>query len=83
MADKTQLNKALNNGNATVLNRGIAPNQGRFSGNSTVLNPHVSSSDSIVEGTLLCNKYRVVEKMPVVTGEADLYVCAFWNEKLG
>ena len=45
MADKTQLNKALNNGNATVLNRGIAPNQGRSSGNSTVLNPHVASND--------------------------------------
>ena len=81
MADKTQLNQALNNGNATVLNGGIAPNQGRFGESSTVLNPHLSANDSIAEGTLLCGKYRVVEKMSVATGEADLYVCAFSGNK--
>lgn len=81
MADKTQLNSSLNHGNATVLNRSIASNQGQFSGSSTVLNPHLPASDSIAEGTLLCGKYRVIEKMPVVTGEADLYVCTFSNKK--
>lgn len=75
MADKTQLNRTLNHGNATVLNRSIAPNQGRSSGNSTVLNPNISANGTIIAGTLLCGKYRVVEKMSVTTGEADLYVC--------
>ena len=75
MTEKTQLNKSLNNGNATVLNRGIAPKLGRSSGSSTVLNPYLSENGSIAEGTLLCGKYRVVEKMPVITGEADLYIC--------
>lgn len=75
MADKTQLNRTLNSGNATVLNRSIAPNQGRSSGNSTVLNPNISANGTIIEGTLLCGKYRVVEKMSVTAGEADLYAC--------
>lgn len=75
MADKTQLNRTLNSGNATVLNRSIAPNQGRSGGNSTALNPNISANGTIMEGTLLCGKYRVVEKMSVTTGEADLYVC--------
>ena len=82
MADKTQLNKNLNtNGNATVLNRGIAPNQGRSSGSSTVLNPKVAANGTIGEGSLLCGKYRVIEKMSVSTGEADLYVCEYGNQK--
>ena len=81
MADKTQLNQALKNGNATVLNGSIASNQGRFRGSSTVLNPHLSPNGSITEGALLCGKYRVVEKMSVATGEADLYVCAFSGSK--
>lgn len=81
MADKTQLNQALNNGNATVLNRNIASKQGYINQGSTVLNPYLSADDSIAEGTLLCGKYRVIEKMSVVTGEADLYVCTFSNKK--
>ena len=81
MADKTQLNQALNNSNATVLNRNIASNQGYINQGSTVLNPYLSADDSIAEGTLLCGKYRVIEKMSVVTGEADLYVCTFSNKK--
>ncbi|MCD7880941.1 MAG: hypothetical protein LUG47_04595, partial [Clostridiales bacterium] len=75
MAGKTQLNRNLNNGNATVLNRGIAPNQSHAGGSSTVLNPNVSATGAIVEGTVLCGKYRVVEKLLISTGEADLYVC--------
>ena len=81
MADKTQLNKNLNNGNATVLNRGIAPNQGCSGGSATVLNPHVSANGTIGEGTLLCEKYRVIEKMSVTAGEADLYVCHHNSKK--
>lgn len=81
MADKTQLNRTVNKGNATVLNKRIAPNQGRSNGNSTVLNPNISASGAIVEGTLLCEKYRVVEKISVATGEADLYVCSHNSQK--
>ena len=81
MADKTQLNRILNNSNATVINRGIAPNQGRSNGNLTVLNPNISANGAIAESTLLCGKYRVVEKMSVATGEADLYVCSYNSKK--
>lgn len=81
MAGKTQLNRNLNNGNATVLNRGIAPNQSHAGGSSTVLNPNVSATGAIVEGTVLCGKYRVVEKLLISTGEADLYVCVCGGKK--
>lgn len=77
MADKTQLNRNLNNGNATVLNRGIALNQSHSEGSSTVLNPCVAVNDQIGNGTVLCGKYRIIEKMAIVTGEADLYVCSY------
>lgn len=81
MADKTQLNRIPNNSNTTVINRVIAPNQGRSNGNSTVLNPDISVNGAIAESTLLCGKYRVVEKMSVATGEADLYVCSYNSKK--
>ena len=77
MADKTQRNRNLNNGNATVLNRGIAPNRSRSEGSSTVLNPHFAANDQIGNGTVLCGKYRIIEKMTIVAGEADLYVCSY------
>ena len=81
MADKTQINRNLNNSNATVLNRGIAPNQKQPVGNSTVLNPHVMAAGAITAGTVLCGKYRVVQQMSVTTGEADLYICQYQNQK--
>ncbi len=81
MADRTQLNRDLNRSNATVLNQDIAPNQGQSGGGATVLNPKISASDTIGAGSLLCGKYRVVEKMPVVAGEADLYVCRQGSQK--
>lgn len=81
MADKTQINRNLNNSNATVLNRGIAPNQKQPAGNSTVLNPHVMSAGTITVGTVLCGKYTVLQKMAVTTGEADLYICQYQSKK--
>lgn len=81
MADKTRLNRNLNNGNVTVLNSDIAHNQRLSSASSTILNPHVSANSAIGEGFLLCGKYHVIEKMPITTGEADLYVCSHGNKK--
>lgn len=81
MADKMQLNRTVDNGNTTVVNKSIVSNSGHSSGNSTVLNPSISANDAIAEGTLLCGKYRAVEKMSVATGEADLYVCSYNSKK--
>lgn len=55
-----------------LLTGALLPNQGRSNGNLTVLNPNISANGAIAESTLLCGKYRVVEKMSVATGEADL-----------
>lgn len=82
MADKTQLNKNLNHmGNATVINGAISSGRGRPGENATVLNPQVMTSETIGPGTVLCSKYRVVEKMQVTTGEADLYICTFQSKR--
>ena len=81
MAEKTQLNKALNSGSATVLNGSIAPNRNHSSGSTTVLNPHLTANNAITKGAFLCDKYQVVEKLPVNAGEADLYVCVLSGKK--
>lgn len=81
MADKTQINKNLNIGNATVLNTSIASNQNQPGAHSTVLNPHVMAGNTIGIGTVLCGKYCVEQKIPVATGEADLYICHYQNRQ--
>ncbi len=81
MAEKTQLNVNLNMGNATVLNRGIACPAEEPAGNKTVLNPQITMLGEIAAGTVLCGKYRVLKKMEVTTGEADLYICEYQDKK--
>ena len=74
MADTTQLNKNLPGpGNATVVNSSIASGPS----SATILNPHVAADESIGPGALFFGKYMVAEKLPIVTGEADLYVCDY------
>lgn len=82
MADITQINHNLDNaGNVTVLNRDIAPRRERNDSSVTALNPHVMVEAVIVEGMELCGKYRVVEKLAVAAGEADLYLCEFETQR--
>ena len=69
MANKTQLNKELVGGNATVINRSFHQN-----GSATVINPIVAGTSELSAGQVLCGKYSVVKKMDIVTGEADLYL---------
>lgn len=86
MSNKTKLNKNLNiidnSNNSTVLNNKIIHknNKEQLIGNSTVLNPNLVNSRYIAKGTILCNKYRIREKISVATGEADLYVCEYKGE---
>lgn len=72
MANTTQINRNLvQNGNATVVNRSVAN-----SSNSTVVNSALSSTE-IESGTVICDKYKVIEKLDMQSGEADLYKCNY------
>ena len=74
MANKTQLNRAIVGGKATVINRTFQ--QG---GSSTVINPIATGQAELSAGQVLCSKYSVVKKMDIVTGEADLYLVEYNN----
>ena len=65
MSNRTEINP---NVNATVINSEI--------GQATAINPDLAASTAkIVAGTLIADKYEIVEPLSVSTGEAELYVC--------
>lgn len=72
----TQVNQALLSGIQTELNL-ISDSD------ATSINPDVVStiSNDVEPGTILCHKYKVIRKMNVTTGEADLYVCQWQNKQ--
>ena len=72
MANETQINGEIVNGNATVINSSL-----QQSGSETVINPIAAGTTGIVTGQVLCEKYSVVKKMDIVTGEADLYITEY------
>lgn len=71
MSEYTQINK---NVNATVLNP-------MDYDNSTVLNNTINQQNVVDIGVILGEKYIVESKMSFSTGEADLYICGYDNEK--
>lgn len=76
---ETVLNTNLN-GNSTVLNKSLNANgtvlNNEISDNSTVLNNQIAVNTTIEIGTVLFDKYKIVDKLDVTTGEADLYLCS-------
>ncbi len=74
MSNITQINSEIQN-NSTVINSEISVSQ------STVINAELSNADDLPSGTLLLEKYSIIEKMSINTGEATLYVCEYNNEK--
>ena len=72
MDNKTQINPNINN--ATVVNLQI--------GQATSINPSLTSdSAGIANGTLLGEKYQIIEPLNATTGEADLYLCEYDSVK--
>lgn len=69
MSDVTKINNQIN-GNSTVINDEIFS-----SGAATVINTEVASQNGLTEGTVLLDKYRIICKLDISTGEADLYMC--------
>lgn len=67
MSNRTEINP---NVNATVINSEI--------GQATSINPDLAASTAkLAAGTLIADKYVIVEPLSVSTGEADLYVCKY------
>ncbi len=75
MSNETMINPVDNSSNSSVINSELQPN------NATVINTEISSPSNIAEGTTLCDKYTVISKLDINTGEADLYVCDYNSEK--
>ena len=68
MSKKTEINPNVNN--ATVVNTQISQ--------ATSINLSLASNAvGIEKGTLLGNKYKVIESLNVSAGEADLYICEY------
>ena len=67
MSNRTEINPTVN---ATVINSEM--------GQATAINPDLAASTAkIVAGTLIADKYEIVEPLSVSTGEAELYVCKY------
>lgn len=72
MSDKTQVNP-LADAAKTELNTAF--------GNATVINPVVSAPNGqLTIGTVLSEKYEVIRRLDVSTGEADIYICSYQNK---
>ena len=65
LSNATQLNNAVNNGSAS----------------STIVNSALYNLSQIPVGTILCDKYKVVGQMNIMSGEASLFICEYNGEK--
>lgn len=71
MDNKTKINPNIN---ATVINHEMSQ--------ATAINSSIlSSSPKLAAGTLLADKYEIIEPLSVSTGEADLYICKSNNQE--
>ena len=69
MSNKTEINPIIN---ATVVNSEI--------GQATAINKDVVlESSKIASGSVIAEKYKVIEPLSVSTGEADLYICEYMD----
>lgn len=67
----------------TVINNNVKQNETQLnnatvasgSSASTILNSTIYNLSQIPIGTMLCNKYKVVSEMNVMSGEASLFIC--------
>ena len=71
MENKTVINNEVIS-NATQVNPAASVNS--FA-SGTVVNSVLFNLSQIPIGTMLCDKYKVVSQMNVISGEASLYIC--------
>ena len=68
--------------NITIINPSIQPSSTTVSNAEVVEeynrqnNIETESSSSVSEGTIICDKYKVISQLEVSSGEADLFLCS-------
>jgi len=72
--DNTVINNTAQDSHSTMVNS-------QAETGITAINQGVQNANCIQAGTLLCDVYEVIEKLNIVTGEADLYLCSFAARK--
>ena len=81
MANETQLNNELFNSNETVINselsNGATVINNELTINATVINTELQNINTLQNGDMLLNKYKILNKLDTKTGEADLYICTY------
>ena len=71
MGNETIINRAVN-ASATQINNVAAISS---SSSNTIVNSALYSLSQIPVGTILCDKYKVVSELDVMSGEASLFIC--------
>ena len=70
MENTTVINPAVQPTSATVINAEVVEQYNRQN------NIEMDSSASIIEGTVICDNYKVQRQLEVSSGEADLFLCS-------
>ena len=70
MENSTIINPAIQPSSATVINAEVVEEYNRQN------NIETESSTSVSEGTIICDKYKVISQLEVSSGEADLFLCS-------
>ena len=70
MENRTVINPSLQASSATIINPEVVEEYNRQN--------HIETDRSslISQGTILCEKYKVLSQLEVSSGEADLFLCS-------
>lgn len=77
MGNETMINSGVN-ASATQINNATA--KGSSSPN-TIVNSALYNLSQIPNGTILCDKYKVISELNIMSGEASLFICEYNGKK--
>ena len=77
MGNETIINRDVN-ASATQINNAAVNSS---SSSDTIVNSALYSLSQIPVGTILCDKYKVISELNIVSGEASLFICECNGEK--
>lgn len=77
MGNETTINKNVQ-ATVTQVNDAVINNA---ASSDTIVNSALYNLSQIPEGTILCDKYKVVSELNIMSGEASLFICEYNNSK--
>lgn len=77
MGNETMINRDVN-ASATQINNAAVNSS---SSSNTIVNSALYSLSQIPVGTVLCDKYKVISELNIMSGEASLFICECNGEK--